>query len=410
MKLISYIKENGIRGTIEAIFQYQIDKYILKIIRVLFRKRPLQDIIVIESHNDFDCNGGAFYSYLIREGYNKKYKIVWLLKCPKRKMKDIPENVVCVPLFRPSVRKVYYLWVASFFTFDNYTLEKQREEQKFFYLTHGAGGLKNVKGLLNLPEWVDYILVQSEEYAPIEAEQYSLEYPNKKFVCLGYPSHDILLSNRIDEISKLTKGQYDKVILWMPTFRKGGGTGRNDSFAEYPMGIPLLSNETEYEGLNDFLKALNILLIIKIHPMQELEDLRVVDKSNIIVLTGVSVKELGVDNYRLMSCADALISDYSGVAYDFLQLDRPIAYIMDDANEYKLGFVVDDIDRLIAGNKIFTLEELKMFIKDVSINNDKYADCRKKLRDYIYKYHDDRNCERLAKFMGLTLEDENYEQ
>lgn len=52
---------------------------------------PLQDVIILESHNDFDSNGGAFYDYLIENGYNKKYKIVWFLrnKCPQH----LPENV-----------------------------------------------------------------------------------------------------------------------------------------------------------------------------------------------------------------------------------------------------------------------------------------------------------------------------
>ena len=82
---------------------------------------------MIESHNDFDCNGGAFYEYLLRNGYNKKYKIVWLLKNPSLKPDSLPQNVECVPLFKPSFKKDYFVWVAKFFTFDNTVISKRRK-------------------------------------------------------------------------------------------------------------------------------------------------------------------------------------------------------------------------------------------------------------------------------------------
>ena len=42
-----------------------------------------------------------------------------------------------------------------------------------------------------------------------------------------------------------------------------------------------------------------------------------------------------------------MISDYSGAAYEYLQLNRPIGYVLDDVNEYISGFVVEDIHQLI---------------------------------------------------------------
>ena len=58
---------------------------ISQIIFLYFTKmKPLKNIIIIESHNDFDCNGGAFYNYLIKNNYNEKYLIVWLLKNKKK--------------------------------------------------------------------------------------------------------------------------------------------------------------------------------------------------------------------------------------------------------------------------------------------------------------------------------------
>lgn len=103
-----------------------------------------------------------------------------------------------------------------------------------------------------------------------------------------------------------------------------------------------------------------------------------------------------------MACSDALISDYSSAAYEYLQLNRPIAYVLSDEKEYKLGFVVDDIRALIAGDLIYSFIEMKEFIQNIIFENDNAMEKRIKLREDIYKYHDDQNCKRLVDFMGLS--------
>lgn len=402
MNIFKYIINNGIGHTFDVIWQYKIDLVIQKIFNIVLKNKPLQDIIVIESHNDFDCNGGAFYDFLIKNGYNKKYKIIWLLKHPENKPNDLPYNVECVKMFSPSLKKDYYNVVAKYFTFDNTILKKYRSEQRFFYLTHGCGGLKNVKGLININNDIDYALLQSENYAPIQAEQYSMLYPSKKIVYLGYPAHDVMYNADGEEIKKITSKEYKKKIIWMPTFRKGGGYKRNDSTKDLAMGLPLIKNIEEFNKLNTYLKDNDTLLIIKLHPMQDLSDLKISNMSNIIILTGSDVKKKNIDNYRLLPCTDAMISDYSGVAYEYLQLDKPISYILDDMDDYKLGFVVDNIDSLLAGPKIFNLEDMLSFIEAVINDSDSYIEKRHQIRDYIYKYHDGNSCKRLAEFMGLV--------
>jgi hypothetical protein len=401
MNPITYIKKNGIKHTLEIFYQYKIDVIIQKIMSLFFRRKKLKDIIVIESHNDFDSNGGAFYEYLIKNEYNKKYKIVWLLKHPEFRPKTLPKNVTWVPLFKPSFKKNYYCFVAKYFTCDCHMVKKQRSDQKAIFFGHGAGSLKNVKGSVIIPEYIDYILTPSELYAPIHANQCSLHYPCDRLVYLGFPAHDVLHSYDKSELLKVTDKQFNKVIIWMPTFRKGGGFKRNDSTKEQALGIPLLQCLDEFNELNKYLKSNNSLLIIKIHPMQDLSELKIKSLSNILVLTGEDVKKKGIDNYRLLPCTDGLISDYSSVAYEYLQVDKPIAYVLDDMNEYKLGFVVDDIDRLLAGQKIFTIDDMMSFINNVVNGKDEFAEKRHQVRDFIYKYNDANSCERIVNFLNL---------
>lgn len=399
MKVINYIKENGIKRVFQVIWRYKIEMFLEKIVNTFTKNKPLKNKIVIESHNDFDCNGGAFYDYLIKNKYNEKYEIVWLLKNKCNYV--LPKNVKIVYLYKPSFRKAYHICTAKYFLFDCDVINKIRNDQIFVYCSHGAGGLKKAKGKINLPPQLNYILMQSKEYAPIQAEQWEINTNDKRLVFIGYPSFDKLHNNDKKEITELFDKQYDKIILWMPTFRKSRTQKRNDSSKEYPLGIPLFNNLKEYERINEYLKKHNTLLIIKLHPMQSLDDLKINDESNIKVLTWKSVKELNINNYMLMNASDALISDYSGAAYEYLQTDKPIAYVLDDMEEYKLGFVVDDIHKLLAGSEIYTLEDLENFIKDIINNKDIHKEKRRKIRDYIYTYHDDKSCERLAKLLKL---------
>ena len=72
-KLIGVIREQGWKRLFQIIYEVKINNLITKFVSIIFRRSGLKNIIVIESHNDFDCNGGAFYNYLIEHGYNQKY-------------------------------------------------------------------------------------------------------------------------------------------------------------------------------------------------------------------------------------------------------------------------------------------------------------------------------------------------
>ena len=398
MNIIAYIKKNGISRVFHVIYYYKIDLVLQKIIGRLYKNKKLLNAIVIESHNDFDCNGGAFYDYLIQNEYNKKFKIIWLIK--HQIPENLPQNVYAFKLNRPSWMKNYYICRAKFLTADNDVTKKTRDDQVSFYFTHGPISLKNVAGLLTLPETVDYVSCPSEYYAPILARQIGLPYPNNKMLDLGFPFHDIFYRESENELKKVTNKKYKKVFLWMPTFRKGGGYKRNDSTREFPFGVPLIEKKETLDELQVYLAQRESLLIIKIHPMQDPEtykDLKNYD--NIIVLDGKTVKKLGIDNYHLIKSADALISDYSSIAYSYLLLNRPMAFTLDDMHEYKLGFAMDNYEDYIVGHKIYTFEDFYAFLRDVLEERDDYRIAREQLMEKLYRYRDGDSCKRIIEFM-----------
>lgn len=403
-KFIYRTKEYGLKYVLQTIVRNKIFTRIEvlndTIGSFLFKRIPLKETIILESHNDFDSNGGAFYNYLIKHNFNKKYKIVWFLRNNK-KIHGLPHNVKTVSLLNPSLKKIYYLYTSKYILTCHSVVGSKRADQLSYYLTHGAISLKNIKGKINLPKDLNYCLIPSKYFEEIFKDQYSIRGTNVQEAILGFPSHDILYEPSNNEISKITNKEFIKTILWMPTFRKTIGFNRNDSLKEYPTGIPIFEDINQVEELNKYLAQKNILLIIKIHPMQDLTKIKLKSYSNIIVLDGNKVKELDVDNYRLMKDTDALISDYSSVTFDYLHLNRPIAYTLDDKDEYKNGFIVENPETLMAGPQLFTIEDFYSFIIDVVKEKDSYAVRRKELFDTVFKYHDGNSCQRLSQHMGI---------
>ena len=394
--------KGGIRWIFTNTIPYYAYKYFDPLIGILakmiFTRKTLKDVVVIESHNDFDSNGGAFYEYLINNGYNKHYKIVWFLRnrCPK----NLPENVVGVRYSRLSLQRWYYLCIAKYIIWGHQVIEPIRKGQISVYTSHGPGGLKNTKGYEYMPESITYILTLSKEYSKI---QFPSIYGSKRLISLGYPEHDVLYLKENNEIKKITTKDYKKTIIWMPTFRNNTTGDRKDSSKEQPIGIPLFSSLDEYYMIDKFLREKDTLLILKLHPMGDLSNLKAESTNNIIIVTGEDAKKKNINVNRLMLCSDALISDYSSVAYTYLHLDKPIAYVLDDMDDYKLGFVVDDIHELIAGHEIYCLEDLLNFVNDVVNDDDPYKEKRKQMREYVFDYHDGNSSKRLSDFLGLSL-------
>lgn len=79
--------------------------------------------------------------------------------------------------------------------------------------------------------------------------------------------------------------------------------------------------------------------------------------------------------------------------------------MLDDLEEYgdKRGFVVENPIELMPGQKIYNKEELLSFIDNLINNKDEYKEERKRINDLVNKYQDDKNCERILEFLGITL-------
>lgn len=369
------------------------------LIKSLFLFCKMKDVILIESFNDFDMNGGTLFEYLIRHEYNKKYRIVWFVK--GNTVRELPNNVIAVPLKGFSLRREYYNNIAKYMFYDNCPIYKYREGQIVTYLGHATRAMKNCRGLVSQPQDIDYVISSSEHNNELMSEVYNCDI--NKMIVTGMPVTDLLFHKWEKQLKVPNADRtYKKTIFWTPTFRAlKGDKSRNDSAVTSETGLALFTTFELYEQLQKVLHEARIHLVIKFHPGQVMSDIKVSGTENITLLSPKEIREQGVDTYKLLTQADALISDYSSISFDFLLLDRPIAYVLSDYEEYKLGFAVDNPQEYMPGDYIYTVDEMYKFIEAVGRGVDTHREKRNELKDKIHKYQDGKSCERLVEFLRL---------
>ena len=144
-------------------------------------------------------------------------------------------------------------------------------------------------------------------------------------------------------------------------------------------------------------------MIIKIHHLQKTDLLSTITLSNILYIEDKDLNEKGIQLYELIGQTDALITDYSSIMFDYMLLDRPIGYFINDLEEYKekRGFLVEDIDSYMIGKKMKSKEEFNDFLQEIINGKDQYKKEREKFAKKMHKYNDNQNCKRILEIFNI---------
>ena len=261
---------------------------------------------------------------------------------------------------------------------------KKRPDQVVVNLWHGFG--YKTAGV-NDAAWrdgkdFDYVLVPGPAY--IDAAAAFFLCGKQRVLPLGYPRYDVYGENtdREEKLirSKVTPDHDAKIVIWMPTFRKTGKPELMGGESEivYNFDLPLLNNAEELTELDRYLKEARVMIVIKRHPYQLRYQCEGNSYSNIKFISNEDLEACGADLYRLLTRTDALISDYSSVAVDYLLLDKPMAFSLDDYEQYKdsRGFIFENMLDYMPGHHLYNAEDLKEFIADVSSGADPFREQR----------------------------------
>lgn len=391
--------------------------------REKYRDVKLQDIIVFRSgpHSssyvkgmDFADNARALFEYMLKQNLNDKFELVWLVKDPKefavyeknRNVKFIAYDwsVSDDDKERTEYYRVLCLAKYLFFT-DAYGFARNcRSDQIRVQLWHGCG-FKTRVNFVPCEHRYEYTTVISDLYAKIHEEIYGLR-DDQVFVT-GYPKEDWLFHPVAKEkLWEMGVPKAEKYIFWLPTFRTT--EERLGQLNEYRMnsdsGLPILNKVEKLQAVNNVLVANDMALVIKLHPFQKKDEVKCEGFSNIYLLENDSLLEQDIQINQVLGHADALLSDYSSASVDYLLLDRPIGFTLDDVDRYadSRGFVFDNIKDWLPGTEIYDVDEFKRFIGDIGAGIDAEKERRHRIRLLMHNFSDDRSSERVVKKLGIV--------
>ena len=362
---------------------------------------PLRNSIVFESNPEFGCNTLPVYDELVKRGIRNRYQIYWLVRDKERYKDDTSGNkyINYEEKGLSKIRRAYVLCTSKALIFSNIFLRKHKRNQLVINLMHGSP-LKVPVGYWE-GDTCDYVITQADIFNDKVAE--ILGVPTSKMVALGYPRTDIL-NNKGDTKEKLGISYNAKMIAWMPTFRKNESSGI--AYCDInKLGVPLLESEQSFGRINNSLKENGIVLIIKLHPAEDVSQMMLKNYSNILFISNKELAENNITVYQMLADSDALITDYSSVYYDYLLVDRPIGLIIDDIEEFekKSKFAYGRYTDFVKGTYINNLDDFEQFIISLKIGSDPYSEERKIAMNQYCQYKDFKSTQRVCDFIEKKL-------
>lgn len=362
---------------------------------------PIKKRIVFESNPEFSCNTLPVFKEMMKRGIDKEYEIYWLVE-NKEKYKNDKSGVKYLNYCEKGIGTLklkYILATSKALIFTNRFLTKYKKKQLVVNLLHGSP-LKRTDGYVE-HDTCDYVITQSSFFNKVVSD--SLQVPIEKMVSLGFPRTDILGDNT-GLLNALGISKNQKVIVWMPTFRKNRNTGAKFGSLNR-LGVPLLDSVEKFEQLNMKLEENNVLLVIKLHPAEDTTNMTLSDYSNIWFLSDRDLEKKGATVYGLLAESDALLTDYSSVYYDYLLTGKPIGLVIDDLAEYskRNGFFYGEYKDFVKGDYIECLDDFFIFIYNIAHDIDSDKEERQWAIDRYCEYKDFKSTDRVVDFIMEKL-------
>jgi len=368
-------------------------------------------LFIFGSYRGISFRDNAYYFFNYIYSNHKEIQTI-IFSLDHKIRKDINEKYGCEIAMNPFSLKGFIYALRAKVAVISYNLFSDIPISFFFSkkkivvnVWHGIP----IKGIqLSDAEWSSK---QIEFYLDREAKRYTLFPANSKFTKLiyagtfgvlynnipitGSPRDDCLYNNlhypsKINKIKTYFKDltyKVETIILYAPTKRENG----------VPRFFPF--TDINLKELNNYLLKKNILLVLRPHlgntiiKTYGIADLTEYSKYDAIRI----LNDYLVNNVNdILTDIDILITDYSGIFYDYLLLNRPIIFIPYDIKDYSLrtGFLLD-YNFFTPGPKISSqkelLEKLTEYINDPKIDSEK----RTIIRDLFHKYFDGNACNRL---------------
>lgn len=374
-------------------------EFFYKILSVLNRIVPKKKAILLYNNYNWEDSLEAFALYLQDKN---KYKIRCFTKRPLHKNKQYPAIQ-----YTSSLGRLIWWYLTSQVVLVCRELQikmRPAKKQLVIMLSHGTAILKKVRPNLNniaernLHTYYSKIIYSSPEMESFVMATYAAE--KQQMVLLGAPRNDLLFEH---SVHRRKDGQLK--VIWMPTYRNTLAYSESIR-AKYETNFPILT-EKNIEKLEKFLKENDIVLYIKPHPMQVGIDFIKKKRENIRYIDNSTLENEGLQLYRYLSQMDVLLTDFSSILFDFLLLDRPVGFTIDNFEQYKAidGFMVENVREFMPGPFAENMEQLERLLLDLKNGKDNYRRERKRVNNMVNTNKGNDNCERLYVYIHEFLED-----
>ena len=375
-------------------FLVKIAKSFIMILRKAASNLPLKDVIIFSSIPDFSDSVREVFDLMTTMEEFKGFRFVWFCEEPKKARKLIGRSAKVKKRTENPLLRLRHLVCESTAKYCVYSHEVigniYNPKQVRAHIEHGSFGIKKGVGSTKLYEYSTYRILTRET-----------SLPNGR-IC-GLPRNDRLFDPPEQTRRKLELDGYAKIIIWMPTFKHYKKRSilhvqRNDYGEETDSDITLQEDAGFFEEVNKTLNKHNMLLINKYHPSQDMRYVDAREFSNISVVTDEELLAADVRLYSFLGAADALVTDFSSVCYDYFLLDRPVGFDVTDLELYIQGgtCAVDDPLDYMPGEHIRSLQDFIRFLENVANGVDEYRGARNKLLDMIHFYKDDQSSKRVV--------------
>lgn len=189
-------------------------------------------------------------------------------------------------------------------------------------------------------------------------------------VLANFPRNNLLLMSK-EQIKQMAEkyepratvdfiesiGKYQKVYIYMPTWRSDG-----HDFVK--------SSQIDFQRLNEAMIKTGSLFIFNLHPSTHLDYSSLKGFSNIVLFNK------SIDVYYILPFTDCLIVDYSSVYTDYLMMNKEIILYPFDYEDYlKNSHELISYDDYYKGQRAYNFDELLSLI-------DNKVDCHLSSQDY----------------------------
>ncbi|MEC2060910.1 MULTISPECIES: CDP-glycerol glycerophosphotransferase family protein [Bacillus] len=344
---------------------------LFKIFALLPRNNKL---ILFESYSgkQFSCNPRAIYEYLQENKDQYDYKMIWSID--KRYLSAL-DGVDAAYIKRFSLKWIWYMATAKYWiTNSRLPLWIPKPKNTLYVQTwHGTP----LKKLANDMDEVHMPGTTTEKYKQnflqeaskwdylISPNAYSTEIFkrafqfNKQILETGYPRNDILYSPNKESLINRVKQELGisedkKIILYAPTWRDN----EFKKVGQYKFKLQFDLEEMKKE-LGD-----SAVILLRMHYL-------VSEKFNLGKYKEF-VKDVSLykDIRDLYLISDLLITDYSSVFFDYMNLKKPIVFFVYDLPAYRdsiRGFYFN-FQQKTPGNLVQTSDELIKTVKELLHN------------------------------------------